>query len=62
MAGQEQEHVKLALGELGLLAADDDAPRRRIDRHVLELDRRLVLGRGVNPPQHGVDAGDEFSR
>ena len=42
--------------------ASGHATRRRVDDEVAEPHRRLDAGRRVQPPQHGVDAGDELGR
>ena len=61
-AGEEQQQVELALGELRLLAADERAPAAGVDREAVEAQRRRLLRRGVDPAQHGVDAGHELGR
>ena len=60
MTGQEQQHVELSLGERHPLAAHEHTPGGGLDRHVAELDRRLMGRGGVDAAQHGVDPRDQL--
>jgi hypothetical protein len=60
VAGQEQQHVELAMGELDLLTAHEHLTGGRIDGHVAELDRRLLRARGVEAAEHRVNPRHEL--
>ena len=59
VTGEEQQQVELALGERDLHAADQHPPG--VGSTAMPLThRRPLVRRGVEPPQHGVDARDEL--
>ena len=60
MLAEEEQQVELALCELRLLVVHRHATGGRIDLEAVELQERLVHGRGVHSPEHRVHAGHQL--